>query len=77
MINTLLCPACGKPGKSKAGVLLHFEQALNGWDAVKYSGMPHSKWATKHGVEVYEGGYSFDRETLKKVLHEYFDSLNK
>jgi Fic family protein len=70
----LYCPACGKPGKSRQAVLLHFRKALEGWDPIWDPSMPHSRWAQDHGLKVKEGGYSLDGEAIRRVLYDHFDS---
>lgn len=71
------CPACGKPGSSRQAVLLHFRRALEGWDSIWDSRMPHSQWALGRGLKVHEGGYFFDGEALKRVLYDHFDALQE
>jgi len=68
------CPACGKSGKSRQAILLHFRKALEGWDPNWDRSMPHSRWAKAHGLNVQEGGYFLDGEAIKRVLYDYFDS---
>ena len=45
------CPACGKSGKSRQAVLLHFRKAMEGWDPIWDRSMPHSRWAQAHGLK--------------------------
>lgn len=77
MKKMLSCPACGKPGSSRKSVLLHYRKALEGWDPVWDHRMPHSQWALSKGLRVQEGGYCFDGEALKRVLHDHFDALQE
>ena len=62
------CPACNKQCASEKGVLLHFRQALSGWDPIWDTRKPHTVWARKMGVTVTDEGYTFDFEKLKDVL---------
>jgi len=75
MTEWFSCPACGKLGKSRMAVLLHFRKALEGWDPIWNAKMPHSLWALDHGLKVEEGGYFLDGEAMKRVLYVYFDGL--
>jgi hypothetical protein len=77
MTERLSCPACGKPGRSRRAVLLHFKKALEGWDAVWDKAMPHTRWALAHGLKVQEGGYFFDGEAIKRVLYNHFDRVQE
>lgn len=73
MENVFVCPACGKSGKSRQSILLHFQKALEGWDPIWNRDMPHSQWAKAHDLKVQDGGYFFDKEALKTVLYAHFD----
>jgi len=77
MAVELSCPACGKPARSRSGVLLHFRRALEGWDSVWDETMPHSRWAAARGVKVHEGGYSSEGEELKQVLYDHLDRVQR
>lgn len=71
-----ICPICNKTGKTRQAILMHFRQALGGWDPLWDKSAPHSKWARECGLKVPENGYCFDNEGIKRVLYEYFDSSN-
>jgi signal transduction histidine kinase len=66
------CPACGKK-LALNGLYLHFRKALSGWDSIWDSRCLHTKWAKNNSVKIAseEYGYSFDDETLKRVIDEY------
>jgi len=72
-----VCPACGKPGKSRQSILLHFRKALEGWDPIWNRNMPHSNWAKARGLKVQEGGYFLDGEAIKRVLYDNFDGQQR
>ncbi|MBF4483106.1 hypothetical protein [Dehalococcoides mccartyi] len=73
MEKEYICPACGKQGKSRQSILLHFRKALEGWDPIWNPTMPHSQWAKARGLKVQDGGYFFDGVALKQALYAYFD----
>lgn len=56
---------------SDKGVLLHFRQALSGWDPIWNPRKLHTAWARNKGVKVTDEGYTFDFEKLKDVLYKY------
>jgi hypothetical protein len=64
------CPACKKEFTTESGVILHFRQALTGWDPHWDSRQPHTNWARSNGIKVTDEGYTSDFEKLKDVLHE-------
>lgn len=70
------CPACGK-NLTKKGVILHFYEALEGYDLVVWNKgtNPHIDWATSHLIPIDEGFIAdSDRPKLKNVLKEYCQS---
>ena len=74
MKRVFKCPACDKES-TRAGITLHFEQALSGWDSIVWNKgtEPHVKWAESQGIKTSEG-YLFDYEPLKAALRHYYDS---
>ena len=74
MAEKFKCPACGKIS-TRAGITLHFEQALSGWDSIVWNKgtEPHVKWAKAQKIQVSEG-YLFNFEPLKAALRRYYDS---
>lgn len=71
------CPACSK-ASTKTGVILHFQQALTGWDSIVWDpiAQPHKEWVESEGVPT-EAGWLYDNELLKAALHKYFDTRGK
>jgi len=68
------CPACNKKSTSERGILLHFRQALSGWDPIWDSHKPHTSWARNKGVKVTDEGYTFDFEKLRDILYKHLSN---
>jgi hypothetical protein len=65
------CPACNKPCASEKGVLLHFRQALEGWDPIWDAHKPHTNWARRMGVM--DEDFITDFKKLNITLKQYFN----
>ena len=69
------CPACiKKKSPSEKGILLHFRQALTGWDPIWDLRQPHTRWARNKGIEVTDDGYTFEFEKLNDILRKELSS---
>ena len=68
------CPACKRMFSSDKGIILHFRQALSGWDPSWDSRQPHTAWARSKGIAVTDEGYTFDFEKLNSALHKTLGS---
>ncbi len=68
--NQIQCPACHKGFTSERGVILHFRQALEGWDPIWDSRLLHTHWAQAKGIKVDEGSYAKDYYKLKEAVKE-------
>ncbi len=62
------CPACKKDFTSKKGVILHYRQALTGWDPHWDSRQPHTNWARNKGIKVSDEGFTYDFDKLKNAI---------
>jgi hypothetical protein len=63
------CPACKKT-TSERGILLHFRQALSGFDRTWNPPNLHINWARNNGIEVDDSGYLFNFDKLNDILRK-------
>jgi hypothetical protein len=65
------CPACKKKtSTSERGILLHFRQALSGFDPTWNPPNLHIKWARNNGIKVGAEGYLFNFDKLNDILRQ-------
>jgi hypothetical protein len=65
------CPACkNTKSTSEKGILLHFRQALSGFDPTWTPPNLHIKWARNNGIKVGAEGYLFNFDKLNDILRQ-------
>ena len=70
------CPACRKTFERRQDVLLHFRQALYGYDHLWDSTAPHVSWARQRGIRVDDGSniVSGDKDKLKQEIYRWLET---